>query len=58
MLLLSLLLFLVMIIHFVPRVFSHVSPFYSRGWQCAQQLVLSYTKEQRKSQQRFWKEEV
>lgn len=49
---------MVTIIHFVPRVFSHVSFFYSRGWQCAQQLVLSYTKELRKSQLRFWKEEV
>lgn len=47
-----------MIIHFVACMFSHVSPFYSRGWQCAQQLVLSYTKELRKSQQHFWKEEV
>lgn len=44
-------------IHFVWCEFSCVSSSTCRGWQCAQQLVLSCTKEQRKSQQPFWKEE-
>lgn len=47
----------IMIIYFVRHEFSCVSSFSSRGWQCAQQLVLSCTKELRKLQQPFWKEE-
>lgn len=47
-----------MMTYFVAQKFSCLSSFYSRGWRCAQQLVLSYTKELRKSQQPFWKGEV